>query len=51
VKSGEFVNKIQRRIWDVKYLRIMDMQQYAMQYDWSRQVKQYDDAMERVKIS
>jgi glycosyltransferase involved in cell wall biosynthesis len=51
VRDGEFINKIQRRIWDVKYLRVMDMQQYAIQYDWSSQVKKYDDAMERIKIT
>lgn len=28
----DFTAKLQRRIWDVKYLRVMDMQQYAVKY-------------------
>lgn len=44
----DFVNKLQRRIWDVKYLRVMDTQQYAAKYDWSAQINNYDSAFERL---
>jgi glycosyltransferase involved in cell wall biosynthesis len=40
----DFVNKLQRRIWDVKYLRVMDMQQYAVKYDWANMIGVYDNA-------
>ncbi|MCX6199507.1 MAG: DUF3524 domain-containing protein [Bacteroidetes bacterium] len=42
----DFVNKIQRRIMDVKYLRVMDTQQYARKYDWGNLISDYDEAME-----
>lgn len=44
----DFVNKLQRRIWDVKYLRVMDTQQYAAKYDWSNQISFYDSEIERL---
>lgn len=44
----DFVNKLQRRIWDVKYLRVMDTQQYAAKYDWSEQITRYDGEFARL---
>lgn len=44
----DFVNKIQRRIMDVKYLRVMDTQQYARKYDWSNLISVYDETMKSV---
>lgn len=44
----DFVNKLQRRIWDVKYLRVMDMQQYALKYDWKNKITMYDSEFERL---
>ncbi len=44
----DFVNKIQRRIMDVKYLRVMDTQQYACKYDWRNLISGYDEAMKSV---
>lgn len=44
----DFVNKLQRRIWDVKYLRVMDMQQYALKYDWKNKIAMYDSDFERL---
>jgi glycosyltransferase involved in cell wall biosynthesis len=41
-EEEDFVNKLQRRIWDVGYLRVMDTQQYAQQYDWLRLSTVYD---------
>jgi glycosyltransferase involved in cell wall biosynthesis len=46
-EEEDFVNKLQRRIMDVKYLRVMDTQQYAAKYDWNLQVKNYDSVLER----
>lgn len=44
----DFAVKLQRRIMDVKYLRVMDTQQYARKYDWSNLIEQYDEAMDQV---
>ena len=44
----DFAAKLQRRIMDVKYLRVMDTKQYASKYDWSNMVSIYDEAMEKV---
>ncbi len=46
----DFAAKLQRRIMDVKYLRVMDTQQYARKYDWSNMIGQYDEAMKSVKV-
>jgi glycosyltransferase involved in cell wall biosynthesis len=47
----DFVNKLQRRIWDVKYLRVMDTQQYVMKYDWRQLVGRYDEVMENLVVA
>jgi hypothetical protein len=44
----DFTAKLQRRIMDVKYLRVMDTQQYARKYDWSNLTDKYDAAMQSV---
>lgn len=44
--EGDFAAKLQRRIMDVKYLRVMDTQQYARKYDWSILSAVYDQQME-----
>ncbi len=44
-EEEDFVNKLQKRILDVGYIRVMDTQQYAIKYDWSSQVDLYDQAM------
>ncbi len=41
----DFVNKLQRRIMDVKYLRVMDTRQYASKYDWQSMIDMYDEYM------
>lgn len=46
----DFVNKLQRRIWDVKYLRVMDMRQYAAKYDWGNLIGRYDEEFEKVRL-
>ncbi len=45
-EEDDFVNKLQRRIWDVGYVRVMNAQQYALKYDWSNLAKFYDDQMD-----
>ena len=42
----DFTAKLQRRIMDVKYIRVMDTQQYARKYDWSNLISTYDTAMQ-----
>ncbi len=42
--NEDFVNKLQRRIWDVKYIRVMDTQQYAAKYAWENLINTYDSA-------
>lgn len=44
-EEEDFAAKLQRRIMDVKYLRVMDTQQYAAKYDWSNLIDEYDKAM------
>ena len=39
----DFVTKLQKRIMDVKYLRVMNTRQYAVKYDWGNLIKQYDE--------
>jgi glycosyltransferase involved in cell wall biosynthesis len=46
--EDDLVNKIQRRIWDVGYLRVMNTRQYAEKYDWSNLVGMYDEEMLRI---
>ncbi len=45
-EEEDFVSRLQRRIMDVKYLRVMDTRQYARKYDWSNLIAVYDEAME-----
>lgn len=40
----DFVDKLQKRIWDIKYIRVMDTRQYAIKYDWNNLIDQYDRA-------
>lgn len=40
--DDEFIDKLQKRIWDVKYLRVMDMRQYVERYDWKNIIAEYD---------
>lgn len=47
-EEEDFVNKLQRRIWDVKYLRIMNTQQYATKYHWSNLIANYDYEMKQI---
>lgn len=47
-EEDEFVKKLQRRIMDVKYLRVMDTQQYAARYDWQNAINAYDNKMEQI---
>lgn len=44
-EEADFVNKLQRRIMDVKYIRVMDTKQYAQRYDWSHLISHYDIEM------
>jgi len=44
----DFTAKLQRRIMDVKYIRVMDTQQYASKYDWSNLISVYDNEMEKL---
>ncbi|HLP20532.1 MAG TPA: DUF3524 domain-containing protein [Chitinophagales bacterium] len=44
----DFAKKLQRRIMDVKYLRVMDTQQYAAKYDWRNLIAEYDDEMQKI---
>lgn len=46
--SEDFTNKLQRRIWDIKYIRVMDTQQYARKYDWGNCIEIYDSAFAKV---
>ncbi len=46
--EDEFVNKLQRRIMDVKYIRVMNTRQYALRYDWQRLTGEYDKALQQV---
>lgn len=43
--EADFANKLQRRIMDVKYIRVMDTKQYAVRYDWSNLIGEYDRQM------
>ncbi len=33
---------------DVKYLRVMDTQQYAKVYNWSNMISRYDESLQKV---
>lgn len=44
----DFLPKLQRRIMDVKYLRVMDTCQYVLKYDWSNLIKEYDNQMDDI---
>jgi glycosyltransferase involved in cell wall biosynthesis len=44
-EEEDYLVKLQRRIMDVKYLRVMDTKQYARKYDWSTLVRVYDETM------
>ena len=46
--ESDFITKIQKRIMDVKYLRVMNTRQYAEKYDWQELIPFYDNEMERV---
>jgi glycosyltransferase involved in cell wall biosynthesis len=46
--ESDFVAKLQRRIMDVKYLRVMNTRQYVERYDWSNCVTNYDQTLEMV---
>jgi hypothetical protein len=46
--ENDFVTKIQKRIMDVKYLRVMNTRQYAERYDWQQLISFYDNEMQRV---
>jgi glycosyltransferase involved in cell wall biosynthesis len=41
----EFVTKLQKRIMDVKMLRVMDTKQWVEKYDWSKLAHQYDNVL------
>lgn len=44
-EEEDFVNKLQHRIWDVGYLRVMDTQQYARKYDWKNLTRIYNNEL------
>jgi hypothetical protein len=46
MKKEDFVAKLQRRIMDVKYLRVMNTRQYVERYDWSNSISAYDQAFD-----
>jgi glycosyltransferase involved in cell wall biosynthesis len=46
--ESDFVAKLQRRIMDVKYLRVMNTRQYVERYDWSNYVAIYNQTLEMV---
>ena len=46
--ENDFITKIQKRIMDVKYLRVMNTRQYAEKYDWQQLISFYDNEMQRV---
>jgi len=48
-EEEDYLVKLQKRIMDVKYLRVMDMQQYVQKYDWGNMIVQYDNAITEVK--
>lgn len=50
-EEEDFVNKLQRRIWDVKYLRVMDTRQYVQKYDWSTLAPLYDSTFMKFATS
>jgi len=49
--ESDFVNKLQRRIMDVKYLRVMNTRQYVEQYNWSSISGHYHKALQSLKLS
>lgn len=46
--EADFAVKLQRRIMDVKYLRVMNTQQYVSRYDWKNQIDFYDHTLENM---
>jgi hypothetical protein len=42
--ENEFVDKLQKRIMDVRILRIQNTQQFVKKYDWSEMISVYDKA-------
>ena len=50
-EENDLVNKIQHRIMDVKYLRVMNTRQYAERYDWLALGPIYDSEIERMVFS
>ena len=49
--EDDLVNKIQHRIIDVKYLRVMNTHQYAVKYDWQTLAPIYDHQMEQIGLA
>lgn len=47
-EEGELITKLQRRIMDVKYVRVMDTRQYALKYHWISLVNEYDRKFEQI---
>lgn len=45
----EFVNRLQRLIFDVKYPRIQNIRQFVEKYDWGKMIGRYDDEFESLK--
>lgn len=40
--EADFLSKLQKRIMDVRILRVQNTQQFVARYDWAMQIKMYD---------
>lgn len=50
-EEEDFTKKLQRRIMDVKYVRVMDTKQYAQKYNWRNLISVYDREFEKLSRS
>jgi len=46
----DFVNRLQRLIFNVKIIRKQNMHQYVMHYDWNNIVEEYDRRLEEMTV-
>lgn len=46
----DFVNRLQRLIMNVRVIRKQEVNQFAMKYNWSNLIDQYDEAFESIKL-
>ena len=49
--DADFINKLQKRIMDVRLLRQQNTQQFVAHYDWKNCIHIYDEAIAKCKYT